>query len=178
MTYYLINLKNAANSSEQSSALELFYRETAHVVFSYCRKKGLSAQDSEDIIQIVYTQIYNKRDKYNPDYSPMAWLFIITKSEAKDYRKKSVIYGDYIKDYELFAELSQNTTTNPTYKQETKDLDLSSLSSKEKAAVDLRYFAEKEFSEIAEALGLTETNVRKIISRAIQKLKGEYEKFE
>lgn len=168
----LLALKNAANSTEQSSALELFYRETAQRVFSYCRKKGLSSQDSEDIVQIVYTQIYNKRDKYNPDYSPLAWLFIITKSEAKDYRKKSAIYGDYIKDYEIFAELSQNMTMNPTDKQEAKELDLSSLNDKEKAAVDLRYFAEKEFSEIAEALGLTETNVRKIISRAVQKLKG------
>ena len=172
MTNFLINLKNATNSSEQSKALESFYRETAHVVFSYCRKKGLSSQDSEDIVQIAYSQIYNKRYKYNPDYSPMAWLFIITKSEAKDYRKKSAIYGDYIKDYELFAELSQNTSTNPTHQQESQELDLSSLSDKEKMAVDLRYFAEKEFSEIAEALGLTETNVRKIISRAVQKLKG------
>lgn len=168
MTNFLINLKNAANSSEQSQALELFYRETAHMVFSYCRKKGLSAQDSEDIVQIVYTQIYNKRDKYNPDYSPLAWLFIITKSEAKDYRKKSAIYGDYIKDYELFAELSQNTTTNPTH----RELDLSTLNDKEKAIIEQRYMAEKEFSEIADALGLTETNVRKIVSRAIQKLKG------
>jgi len=168
----LLALKNAANSTEQSAALESFYRETAHVVFSYCRKKGMSSQDSEDIVQIVYSQIYNKRNKYNPNYSPMAWLFIITKSEAKDYRKKTAIYGDYIKDYELFAELSQNTFVNPTHKQETKELDLSPLSDKEKAALEQRYFAEKEFSEIAESLGLTETNVRKIISRAVQKLKG------
>lgn len=169
---HLLALKNAAHSSEQSAALELFYRETAHVVFSYCRKKGLSTQDSEDIVQIVYSQIYNKRDKYNPHYSPMAWLFIITKSEAKDYRKKTAIYGDYIKDYELFAELSQNTVYDPIHKQEAKQLDLSPLNDKEKAALEQRYFAEKEFSEIAESLGLTETNVRKIISRAIQKLKG------
>ncbi|MES2803304.1 MAG: sigma-70 family RNA polymerase sigma factor [Bdellovibrionota bacterium] len=169
---HLLTLKNATNSQAQATALELFYRETAHVVFSFCRKKGLKAQDSEDIVQIVYTQIYNKRDKYNPDYSPMAWLFIITKSEAKDYRKKSAIYGDYLKDYELFADLSQITTTNPIHKQETKELDLSSLNAKEKSALEQRYFAEKEFSEIADTLGLTETNVRKIISRAIQKLKG------
>lgn len=169
MTNHLINLKNAANSSEQSTALELFYRETAHMVFSFCRKKGLSPQDSEDIVQIVYTQIYNKRDKYNPNYSPMAWLFIITKSEAKDYRKKSAIYGDYIKDYELFADLSQSEPSNPIHNRE---LDLSTLNDKEKAALEQRYFAEKEFHEIANSLGLTETNVRKVISRAIKKLKG------
>ena len=176
MTNYLIDLKNAKNSLEQSKALELFYNDTAHLVFSYCRKKGISAQDGEDITQIVDTQIYNKREKYNPDYSPLAWLFVITKSEAKDYLKKSATYTGYIKDYVLFVDLSQNDSHIPNIGQEVKDLDLSGLSNKlnpkEKAALEQRYFAEKDFGEIAETLGVTETNVRKIISRAIQKLKG------
>lgn len=172
MTNYLVELKNAKTAQAQSRALELFYNETAHLVFSYCRKKGISAQDGEDITQIVYTQIYNKRQKYNPDYSPLAWLFVITKSEAKDYLKKSAIYGDYLKDYGLFVDLSQNHTHNPTNEQEAKELDISSLNTKEKSALEQRYFAEKDFREIGEALGVTETNARKIISRAIQKLKG------
>lgn len=172
MTNYLLKLKNAANSNEQSTALEQFYRETAHMVFSFCRKKGLNPQDSEDIVQIVFSQIYNKREKYNPDYSPLAWLFVITKSEAKDFRKKSAIYSDYLKDYELFADLSQSGVSNPSHIRESKDLDLSVLNLNEKAALEQRYFAEKDFDEIADSLGLTEINVRKIISRAVQKLKG------
>lgn len=172
MTNYLIELKNALNSQAQSQALEMFYNETSHLVFSYCRKKGISSQDGEDIVQIVYTQIYNKREKYNSEYSPLAWLFVITKSEAKDYLKKSATYTDYLKDYGIFIDLSQNQSHNPSTEQESVDLDLSSLNAKEKTALEQRYFAEKDFSEIAETLGVTETNVRKIISRAIQKLKG------
>lgn len=172
MTNYLIDLKNAPTSKEQSRFLELFYNETAHLVFAYCRKKGITPQDGEDIVQIVYTQIYNKREKYNPDYSPLAWLFVITKSEAKDYLKKSAIYADYMKDYGLFADLSQNQAYDPSSKQEGQELDLSALNAKEKAALEQRYFAEKDFRDIAETLGVTETNVRKIISRAIHKLKG------
>lgn len=172
MTNYLIDLKNAPTSKEQSRFLELFYNETAHLVFAYCRKKGITPQDGEDIVQIVYTQIYNKREKYNPDYSPLAWLFVITKSEAKDYLKKSAIYADYMKDYGLFADLSQNQAYDPSSKQEGQELDLSALNAKEKSALEQRYFAEKDFREIAETLGVTETNVRKIISRAIHKLKG------
>lgn len=174
MTNYLIDLKNAQTAQAQSRALELFYNETSHLVFSYCRKKGITPQDSEDIVQIVYTQIYNKRGKYNPAYSPLAWLFVITKSEAKDYLKKSAIYADYMKDYGFFIDLSQNQAQNPNLEQEAKglDLDLSSLNANEKSALEQRYFAEKDFREIAETLSVTETNVRKIISRAIQKLKG------
>lgn len=172
MTNFLLTLKNATNSSEQSKALESFYGETAHMVFAFCRKKGLNPQDSEDIVQIVYSQIYNKREKYNPDYSSLAWLFIITKSETKDYRKKSAIYGEYLGDYGLFLNMSQTTSENPITHENARDIDLSGLNNKEKAALEKRYFDEKEFSEIAGDLGLTESNVRKVISRAIQKLKG------
>lgn len=172
MTNHLLNLKIAANSKEQSMALESFYSETAHLAFSFCRKKGINAQDAEDIVQIVYSQIYHKREKYNPEYSPMAWLFIITKSETKDYRKKSAIYGEYLKDFGLFLNLSQTSSDNPNNNENLRELDLTALSANEKTAIEQRYFDEKEFSEIADGLGLTETNVRKIISRAIQKLKG------
>jgi RNA polymerase sigma factor (sigma-70 family) len=172
VTNHLLTLKIATSSKEQSKALELFYNETVQKVFSFCRKKGLNPQDAEDIVQIVYSQIYHKRDKYNPEYSPLAWLFIITKSESKDYRKKSAIYGDYLKDFGLFLDLSQSASENPITNERSRELDLTALSDKEKLALQLRYFDEKEFSEIAGGLGLTETNVRKIISRAIQKLKG------
>ncbi|AZZ36586.1 hypothetical protein CIK05_07215 [Bdellovibrio sp. qaytius] len=172
VTNHLLNLKIATTSHEQSQALERFYNETAQLVFGFCRKKGLNPQDSEDIVQIVYSQIYNKRDKYNPDYSQLAWLFIITKSEAKDYRKKSAIYGDYLKDYGMFLNVSQPFTSNPISSEESRDLDLSALNDKEKLALEQRYFAEKDFHEISESLGLTQANVRKIISRAIKKLKG------
>lgn len=172
MTNYLLDLKRAQTSTEQARALELFYNETAHLVFSFCRKKGITPQDGEDITQIVYTQIYNKREKYNPDYSPLAWLFVITKSEAKDYRKKSATYAEYLKDYGLFVNMSQNLAPDPSTVQETRELDLSALSSKEKQAIEDRYFNEKEFTEIAKTLGVTDSNARKIISRAIRKLKG------
>lgn len=172
MANHLVELQKAVTSQAQSKALEMFYNETSHLVFAYSRKKGLTLQDGEDLVQIVYTQIYNKRSKYNSDYSPLAWLFVITKSETKDYLKKSATYTDYLKDYKIFTELSQNQSMSPSIEQDRPDLDLSKLNDKEKSALEQRYFAEKNFLEIAESLGVTETNVRKIISRAIQKMKG------
>lgn len=68
--------------------------------------------------------------------------------------------------------MSQNDSANPNTLQEAKDLDLTGLKSQEKTALEQRYFEEKDFSQIAESLGVTETNARKIISRAIKKLKG------
>jgi RNA polymerase sigma-70 factor, ECF subfamily len=164
---YLLELKNANHSTEQAKYLELFYDDTAYLVFNYCKRKGLSSEDSEDITQIVYTQIYNKRLKYNPDFSPLAWLFIITKSEAKDYLKKSAIYSNYLEEYALFANLSQNMVDSPI-----KDVELDRLNTNERLVLEQRYLNDQDFAEIAIALGLTQTNVRKLISRALNKLRN------
>jgi len=48
VTNYLLDLKKAQTSTEQARALELFYNETAHLVFSFCRKKGITQQDGEE----------------------------------------------------------------------------------------------------------------------------------
>lgn len=159
-------LKNATTAAENSRFLELFYYETSHLVFRFCRKKGLSEETSEDIVQIVYTQIFKKRHRYNPDYHPLAWLFIITKSETKDYLKSDKIYKNYISDFSNF--MSQNNTEEPSSLQE---VDLSRLSESEKKIIQLRYTEDKDFEEIAQDLNLSPANIRKIISRGLQKLR-------
>lgn len=172
---YLIELQKAQTSNQMSMALEQFYNDTSHLVFNYCRKKGLAHQDTEDITQIVYTQIFNKRAQYNPIYSPLAWLFIIAKSETKDYLKKQAIYANYLSDFVLFLNMSQNGVENPIPVLEgtaTSMLDLSKLSKNEKLVIEERYYNEKDFHEIAKSLGFTEVNVRQMISRAIKKLKA------
>ncbi len=47
----------------------------------------------------------------------------------------------------------------------------SSLSGPQRQVIELRYMQEKEFSEIAETLKVTETNARQMISRAVRKLR-------
>ncbi len=169
---YLLKLKQATDSTQMAKYLELFYNETSHLVFGYCQKRNISKFDSEDITQIVYTQIFNKRLKYNEKHSPLAWLYIITKSEAKDYLKKQKNYSTYLSDFTEFINLSQNNVESPSIEQDGNIESLTQiLSESEKTAILMRYKDEKEFFEIAKDMGLTTVNVRKIISRAITKLK-------
>lgn len=173
---YLLNLKKAKSSYEMSRALENFYNETSHLVYRYCRKKIISAADSDDIVQIVYTQIFKKRHLYNEAHSPLAWLYVVTRSETKDYIKKQAIYTGYVNDYRDFATLSQSDHDNPNSQQKELDLDLQNrikqnLNETEKSVIEKRYFEERSFEEISEELNLTLVNLRKIVSRSLKKLK-------
>ena len=169
----LLKLKLAQSSTDLNHYLSLFYNETFKLVYSYCLKKGLSKENTEDVAQIVYTQIYKKRLDYDPIHNPLAWLYIITKSEAKDYLKKLRTYDDYLNVYNQFIEVSRNTTDSPSNHQDDLLTNSKALSEKEMVLVKQRFYDEKDFQDIAIDFGLTETNVRKIISRAIKKLKKE-----
>lgn len=64
--------------------------------------------------------------------------------------------------------MSQNNVEGPNSLQE---VDLTSLSEREKQIIQLRYTEDKDFDEIARTLHLTSANVRKMISRGLQKLR-------
>lgn len=169
----LLRLKSAETSVDLNYFLSQFYNETFKMVYNYCLKKGLSKENTEDITQIVYTQIYKKRLNYNPDHSPLAWLYIITKSEAKDYLKKLRTYKDYLEDYNLFVDLSQSSNDSPSNIKEDLLTQSKTLSQKEADLIKERFYEEKDFQDIAADFGLSEANVRKIISRALKKLRKE-----
>lgn len=166
----LLKLKEAGSSQQMSLLFEKFYQETSHLVFNFCRKKGLSQEVSEDIVQTVYMQIFNKRAKYNPEHSPLAWLYVVTRSETKDHLKAQRTYQSYLNEFTLF--LSQTRPEDPSNKQEVDLNDfVRLLSPNEKLALEKRYQQEKDFEDIASEMNLTTVNIRKLISRGIQKIK-------
>lgn len=169
----MITLKIAHDSKELALAFDLFYNETSPLVFRFCKKRNLNQADIDDVIQIIYTQIFNKRTKYNENFSPLAWLFIITKSEIKDYLKKNHIYNRYITEYTDFINMSQNGDHNPSLlENDFRSLDvIKHLTEKEKAILEQRFINEEDFESISKTLGLTEVNIRKMISRTIKKIK-------
>jgi RNA polymerase sigma-70 factor (ECF subfamily) len=166
----LLLLKQASTPKQMSQIFDEFYQKTAHLVFRFCRKKGLSQEISEDIVQTVYMQIFNKRAKYNPEHSPLAWLYVVTRSETKDHLKAQRTYQNYLNEFSEF--LSQTDSESPSNDQEVDLNDyLKLLSPNEKMALEKRYQQDKDFSEIAIEMNLTSVNIRKLISRGIQKVK-------
>lgn len=176
----LLKLKQAKASSECSVLLKQFYNETSYLVHAFCKKKGLSPEDTEEVVQIVYIKIFTKRNQYNPDHSPLAWLYIITRSETKDFLKSQRIYKNYVSEFYDF--LSQTDSLNPSNIQGTQTLptddirsllseNSSVLSEKEMTALKSRYSDEKDFGTIAAELNTSSLNIRKIISRGLKKIK-------
>ncbi|MFS4461083.1 RNA polymerase sigma factor [Bdellovibrio sp. HCB2-146] len=146
-------------------ALDVLYLRHSGRVLSYALKRGLTRDQSEDLLQIVFMQVYRKKHLYNAKYSALAWIYVISRSELKDYRNRE------LKNFaELPLDLSQNDDLTPI-KEETEEL-LGQLKGREQEVIRLRYLDELEYKEIAEVLNESESNIRQIVSRSLKFLKG------
>lgn len=152
---------------------DLFVRHSGRVL-SYALKRGMAQDRAEDLLQIVFMQIYRKKHLYNPKHRALAWIYVITRSELKDYRQRE------IKDFlEWDDSMSQSEESAPKTDSREEALSLlQELKPREQEVMKLRYFDELEYQEIASLLEESESNVRQIVSRSLKflrrtKVKGE-----
>lgn len=158
----------------ENEALDLLFLRHSNKVLGFALKKGLSRERAQDVVQIVFMQMYRKKDQYRPEHSAMAWLYVITRSETKDYRLRE------IKNFsELNEDLSQLEGDVPKLEQEessrkqTQEM-LSSLSPRERQVMEERYLHELEYAEIAKKLDQSESNIRQIVSRSVRLLRKKF----
>ncbi len=149
-------------------ALDILYLRHSGRVLAYSLKRGLSKEQAEDVLQIVFMQLHRKKHLYDPQHAALAWLFVITRSELKDYRNRE------LKDFTEWSDsLSQNEGSTPIIdvRDEASAL-LRELRPREQEVMKLRYLDELEYEEIAAVLKESESNIRQIVSRSLRMLRG------
>lgn len=152
----------------ETKALDILYLRHSGRVLAYALKKGLSQERAEDVLQIVFLQLHRKKHLYDPKHAALAWIYVITRSELKDYRNRE------IKDFQEWDEsLSQTAGMTPILETKDEALGLlSALREKDQEIVKMRYLDEMEYAEIAKVLNESEGNIRQIVSRSLRLLRG------
>ena len=77
--------------SQSDSDWNRFVRLYAPMIFLWCRSRGLSRDDSADIVQEVLSKLVLKLREFNyrPDQSFRAWLRTVTVNQAKDFQLRA-----------------------------------------------------------------------------------------
>jgi len=153
-----------------NSALDHFFKRHSNKVYNYALKRGLNGEQAQDLVQIVFLQLYRKRALYNPKYTPLAWVYVISRSELKDYRLRE------LKEFTEFDDsVSQKDPPPPNIEQSDEVQHyLADLPEKERQIVEDRYLHEQDYQEIARALNETESNIRQIVSRSLKFLRKKH----
>ncbi|MDD0851820.1 sigma-70 family RNA polymerase sigma factor [Halobacteriovorax sp. GB3] len=147
----------------ESEAFDVLYSRFHQKVYAYLGKRLASQNAVDEVFQNVFLKFHKQRNNYNSDYAVSKWVFTIARSELYDFCKKKKV------------EVIEFDENNHGEQQDTKEeLDLSSLSSREREAIEGRYFKDLEYEEIAKDLNIAPANARKVISRAMTKLRKKF----
>lgn len=140
------------------------------VAHAYCQDDT----DRQDVIQEMIIQLWRSDDRYDPQYRLSTWVYRIALNTAisfyrrEEKRKSSVALRDHVLEvidpYES-AEQRENVQLLYHFIHQLPELE---------RALMILYLDEKNYSEIAEVLGISETNVATKISRIKQKLKKQF----
>jgi RNA polymerase sigma factor (sigma-70 family) len=137
---------------------------------SYCKNKD----DREDLAQEIIYQLLKSYHSFDEKYKFSTWMYRVALNVAISfYRKKktndTVTYESDFPDRKdvvhSSAELENNLVVLEKFINELKELD---------KALMLLYLESKSYAEIADILGISETNVATKISRIKEKLKQKF----
>lgn len=148
----------------EDMAFEVIYLRHKDKVYSYLSKRLTDLNIIDDIFQNIFAKFHKSRNLYSNEHSLLKWIYTISRSELLDAIKKYKVTLVELKD--------EHIVSSPENDSDPIDFDsVKSLSNKEKDALKLRYYSDKDFSEISKALNTSEVNSRKLVSRALKKLK-------
>ncbi len=158
--------------NDDFAAFETLYSRHEKTVFSYLSKRLKNNDSIEEVFQNTFLKFHKVRKQYNKKYLLMQWLYTITRSELYDYCKKKRIHFEPLTEdhtkHLVNEELSNNNLPDLAK--------IKSLNEKERSALDLRYFSDKEFKEISQLLNTSPVNARKLVSRGIKKIQLAFKK--
>lgn len=154
-------------------AFREIYEEYIGYVFLFVRSRVSTREDALDITQDTFIDFWKglKKFQFEENTSKLR-NFLLTIASRKisrfyRFRKKTVSFEDLenVLHEENYAQVIDSIMVESLLKR---------LTSKDREVIELRYFAGMPFTQIAEALGKSESAIKVRHHRAIQKLQEYY----
>jgi len=156
--------------SGSEDAFQTLYRRHSEKIYGFLRGRVWNHERAAELYQESFLKMHRSKHLYNKSLPALPWIFSITKSVLVDGLR---VDQRARRDAEYSAETASS--------EDQRSIgDVASLMNRlpesQRRAIELRYIDEKTFEEIAASLETSSDNARKIVSRAVTKLKSFAEK--
>lgn len=156
-------LKNGNNK-----AIEELYQKYNKMIYGVAFSILKNKDDSEDIVQTVFSKLYEIDKDKLPKDKEATWLYAVTKNETLMFLRKKNKFYDIEKIYNIDDE--KNEIERIIDKESYNQL-INKLNSKEQEIVSLKIFSNLSFTQISELLGKPVGTVKWIYYKSIYALK-------
>lgn len=161
-------------SQSDPEAFRALYEKYFKRIFLFVLHRVGDKQAAADISSQVFLKALLNINRFKFRGLPFsAWLFRIALNECNDYFRKNhrhriVTIEDHIVE-NLHEELTENSREDDLRKRLPQILQM--LSVDELQLIELRFFEQRPFKEVADIIGITENNAKVKVYRALQKMR-------
>jgi RNA polymerase sigma factor (sigma-70 family) len=156
---------------EQDPFIQLIEDNKA-LIFKICNAYCRHPADREDLAQEIIFTLWKGRERFRPDYKFSTWLYRVALNVAISYYRKTKRAAPNISLSDIHADQLAHPVPGKEEedKQQLLQQEIAALKEFDKALIIL-YLEEKSYKEIAEIIGITETNVATKLSRIKERIK-------
>lgn len=174
-------LRAYVDEGSESAFTELVRRYLGMVHASALRQTGRPDQ-AEEVVQAVFILLARKAGSFDPQVLLGGWLFRSVRFAANDLLKaerrrqfrETIAYTMKEQEDKIAGVPGAGQTDDDLWTQVAPELDgcLAQLGDTDRTAILLRFFEDKSFPEVGNALRLSEEAARKRVNRAVDKLQA------
>lgn len=170
--------ENMLKEKEFAHIFEAYYKR----IFNYIYYRVYCHYTTEDLTSNVFEKAMRKMETYVQSKSPFeVWLFAIARNVVNDYFRSQRKNRYFSLDTVMELVSRKKDPEGIVIKGETNDSlskALNTLNPRERNIVALKFGAGLKNKEIAELLGMSESNVGVVLYRTMKILKNEMEREE
>ena len=156
---------------DAGAGFEALYRSSRDDVYSYVAGLLRDRAAAEDVTAAAFERAYRKRGRWDPRRGTRrAWLFGIARNAALDELRRRGRQATLIAEPEDEA-ADTSSGAEATLRRAARRSALEALTPRERELVALKFFAGLENGEIAEVLGISESNAGTRLHRTMVKLR-------
>ena len=149
------------------------YNRYFEQIFQFIYKRTLNEDLCADICSQVFLKAMQRLDGYTFQGVPFsAWLFRIASNEvAQHYRTTQKSRVVSVEDFTLNSIIDELDTYDLAAYRNVLGHALEELKSEDLEIIELRFFEQRPFKEVADLLGITESNAKVRTYRVLERLK-------
>jgi RNA polymerase sigma-70 factor, ECF subfamily len=150
-------------------------KENRKIIFKICNSYCKNKNDREDLAQEIIYQLWKSYNSFNEEYKFSTWMYRVALNVAISFYRREKKSENTISIEENLIEIEDNNNNSCELEINTNLLQkfINELKELDRALMIL-YLEEKNYKEIADILGITETNVATKISRIKERLKQKF----
>jgi RNA polymerase sigma factor (sigma-70 family) len=165
-------LKNYAVNNSEEAFRALVQRYAGMVYHAALRQTG-NPHAAEEAAQVVFIALAQKADRIPRQATLYGWLFRATRFAVLNQARKNANRERREQETLVMHPTLQPNEADSTWERIMPHLNdaLEGLSAADRELVMIRFFGNKTYKDVAEALGVSEETARKRLSRAIERLR-------